>query len=511
MKCKLVLAFVLSFLAATAVWAGGLEAAREYRLAHSADILQRFAELLAIPNVASDSTGIRKNADYLLAQFRQRGVATKLLTVEGAPPIVFGEWRAPGAKRALGVYVHYDGEPTDPADWITPGPWKPVLYSARHDQGGRELPFPRPGDTVDPEWRIYGRSAGDDKAPLIALLTVLDAFRQANIAPGWNVKFFFDGEEENSSPHLEQYLRTYRDQLDDIDLWLFCDGPVHQSRRPQVLFGVRGVTGLEVTVYGANRPLHSGHYGNWAPVPGIALAHLLASMKDESGQVRIEGFYDTVTPLGDEERAALARLPGYDEQLRRELGLAATEMENAALSERILQPALTVRGISSGNTGELTRNIIPATATAALGIRLVAGNDPDHMAGLVEAHIRKQGFYIVRDEPDLDTRLTYAKIAKVTRLPGYRAARTPMNHPLAREVIAAVNRAVEEPALEVPTLGGTLPLYLFTDLLQKPVLILPIANHDNNQHAENENLRLANLWYGIDVFAAVLAGAEDAE
>jgi acetylornithine deacetylase/succinyl-diaminopimelate desuccinylase-like protein len=506
MRIRLALAFVSL---AAPLCGGALEAARAYRAAHAAEIVARYAELLAIPNVASDAAGIRKNADYLLERFRERGVSTRLLTIEGAPPIVFGEWRAAGARRTLGVYVHYDGEPTDPADWITTGPWQPALYSARHDQGGRPLAFPEPGEAVDPEWRIYARSAGDDKAPLMALLAVLDVFRQEGIEPGWNIKFFFDGEEENSSPHLEEYLRVYRDQVEDIDLWLFCDGPVHQSRRPQVLFGARGVTGLEVTVYGANRPLHSGHYGNWAPVPGVSLAHLLASMKDESGKVLIEGFYDTVTPIGAEERAALARLPSYDEQLRRELGLAATEMENAPLSERILLPALTIRGITSGNTGELARNIIPATATAALGIRLVAGNDPEHMTGLVEAHIRKQGFHMVREDPDSDTRLTYAKIAKVVRLPGYRAARTPMNNPLARRVIAAVNRVVEEPALEVPTLGGTLPLYLFTDVLRKPVLILPIANHDNNQHAENENLRLANLWYGIDVFASVLESAED--
>jgi acetylornithine deacetylase/succinyl-diaminopimelate desuccinylase-like protein len=493
------------------LWGGAVEAVREYRSAHGPEILRQFAELLAIPNVASDAAGIRRNADYLVEQFRARGVAMKLLTLPGAPPIALGEMRSEGARRTLGVYVHYDGEPTDPADWITAGPWNPELYSGRHDQGGKPIAFPKPGEPVDPEWRIYARSAGDDKAPLMALLAVLDVFRQQKIRPSWNVKFFFDGEEEAGSPHLEEYLRTYRDDVDDIDLWLFCDGPLHQSRRAQVLFGVRGITGLEVTVYGANRPLHSGHYGNWAPVPGLSLAHLLATMKDESGRVLVEGFYDTTAPLGDEERAALARLPNYDEELRRELGLAATEVGNASLNERILLPALTFHGISSGNTGELTRNIIPATATAALGIRLVAGNDPEHMVGLVEEHIRRQGFHIVREDPDLDTRLSYAKIAKVVRDRGYPAARTPMNNPLARPVIAAVNRVLDQPALEVPTLGGTLPLYLFTDVLQKPVLILPIANHDNNQHAENENLRVANLWYGIDVFASVLAGVDGAE
>ena len=505
MKWKLSVALVVF---AVAACADAVDAARVYRTAHAAEIIGQFVEMLAMPNVHSDLPGLRKNADYLLEQFRERGVSMKLLTLEGAAPIVFGEVRGAGAQRTLGVYVHYDGQPTDPADWTTPGPWTPTLYAARHDEGGKPIAFPKPGEAVNPEWRLYARSAGDDKAPLISLLTVLDVFREQGIQPGWNVKFFFDGEEENGSPHLQQYLTTYRKDVDDIDLWLFCDGPMHASRRAQVLFGARGIVGLEITVYGANRPLHSGHYGNWAPVPGDRLSRLLASMKDDSGRVLIEGFYDTVAPLGDEERAALSKLPNYDAALRRQLGVVQTEMDNASLSEQLLSPSLTIRGISSGNTGELARNVIPATATATLDVRLVAGNDPEHMMGLVEEHIRKQGYFIVREDPDLDTRLTHAKIARVDRLRGSRAARTPMNNPFAREVIAAVNRVVEEPALEVPGMGGTLPLYPFTDLLQKPVLILPIANHDNNQHAENENLRLANLWYGIDVFASVLAAAE---
>lgn len=140
---------------------------------------------------------------------------------------------------------------------------------------------------MDPEWRLYGRSTGDDKGPLIALLTVLDAFEEKGIEPTSNLKFFFDGEEEQSSPHLREFLEKYSEKVADVDLWLFRDGPQHQSRRPQILFGARGVTGLEVTLYGANRPLHSGHYGNWAPVPGAMLASLVASMKDENGRVLI--------------------------------------------------------------------------------------------------------------------------------------------------------------------------------------------------------------------------------
>ncbi len=497
---------ILLLLPLVSVWCWAqtpVETARSYRQAHEVEILRDFVELLRIPNVATDIENIQRNAEYVVAEFARRGVTTELLTVEGAPPVVYGERLVEGATRTLGIYVHYDGQPADASQWLQ-GPWEPTLYTARHDEGGEAIAFPAAGERVDPEWRLYGRSAGDDKGPLIALLTVLDAFEEKGIEPTSNLKFFFDGEEERSSPHLREFLEKYSEKVADVDLWLFCDGPQHQSRRPQILFGARGVTGLEVTLYGANRPLHSGHYGNWAPVPGAMLASLVASMKEENGRVLIEEFYSTVDPIGDEERAALAKLPDFDDELRTELGLAATEGSGALLAERLLLPSLTVRGLSSGNTGALSRNIIPPTATATLGVRLVKGNDPDAMLDLVERHIRQRGFHVVREDPDAATRARFAKIAKVTRKGGYPAARTPMSLPLAKEVAAAVTAAAGEEVLLVPTMGGSLPLYLFTDLLEQPVLILPMANHDNNQHAANENLRLGNLWSGIDAFAAVM-------
>jgi acetylornithine deacetylase/succinyl-diaminopimelate desuccinylase-like protein len=333
---------------------------------------------------------------------------------------------------------------------------------------------------------------------------VLEALRSEGIRPTSSIKFFFEGEEEAGSTHLGAYLDAYEDRLADIDVWLFCDGPVHQSGRPLLSFGVRGVTGLEVTVYGPARSLHSGHYGNWAPVPGQMLAELLASMKDEEGTVLIDGFYDTVEPIGDAEREALENLPPYDEELRRELGLARTEGEGQSLAERLLLPSLTVRGLSSGNVGALTRNVIPSTATAALGVRLVKGNDPEAMLDLVEAHIREQGYHIVREDPDLDTRLAHPKIARVTRESGYPAARSSMDLPIVQEVIAAARRASDGDLVLAPAMGGSLPLYLFTEGLGKPIIIVPIANHDNNQHAPDENLRIGNLWYGMDLYAELL-------
>jgi len=483
----------------------GVDSARSYRDQNGPRILRDFAALLALPNVATDPEGIRLNAVAIRDALSSSGVEARLLELPGANPIVFGEWRIPGATRTLGLYAHYDGQPADPENW-THAPWEPVLYSGSMESGGRPIPFPADGQPVDPEWRIYARSAGDDKAPIGAMLPVLQAFRAAGTEPTSNLVFFFEGEEEAGSTNLERYLERYADLIQDIDVWLLFDGPVHQSGRPMLSFGVRGVTGMEVTVYGPVRGLHSGHYGNWAPVPGQMLANLLASMKDDDGRVLVEGFYDTVEPLGEVELEALRNMPNYDEELRAELGLARTEGEGQSLAERLLLPSLTIRGLSSGNTGALTRNVIPATATASLGIRLVKGNDPGHMRGLVEAHIEAQGYHIVREDPDMETRLRFEKIAKVTGSGGYPAARSPMDLPILQDIVAAARRAAgNQDVVLSPGSGGSLPLYLFTDVLKKPIVMVPIANHDDLQHAPDENLRLWNLWYGIDLYAQLFA------
>ncbi len=505
------MASLLTVLILPAWWAwsgdGALEAAKGYRERNGARILQEFAHFLSIPNVAQDLPNMHRNAVFIQAAFKKRGVEMELLELPDVPPLVYGELKAEGATRTLLVYVHYDGQPVDPTRW-THDPWSATLYSAAMKDGGKPRPFPRPGEVIDPEWRIYARAAGDDKAPIPAILAALDALQEAGIPRTSNLKFLFEGEEEAGSIHLKKYLELHRDKLAG-DFWLFCDGPMHQSRRPQVIFGCRGVTGMELRVFGANRSLHSGHYGNWSPVPGMALAHLLASMKEEDGKVVIEGFYDTVTPIGALERAALAELPEVDDQLRKELGLAWTEADNAPLAQRILLPSLTVSGLESGNVGAKGRNVIPAHATARLGIRMVKGNEPEHMLDLVEAHIKKQGYHIVYEEPDQKTRLRHRKLVWVSRFQnGYPAARTSMDQPIAQQVIAAVERASGETVVRLPTVGGSLPLFLFTDLLQQPAIVLPIANHDDKQHAPDENLRIANLWMGIDIYAAVFAMPE---
>lgn len=476
--------------------------ARAYREAHGHEILSFFGELLRIPNTAFDLPNIRRNADFLKSTFEKRGIEMELLTLPDAPPIVFGELKVPGATRTLMIYVHYDGQPVAIDQWESGTPWSGELYTAAREKGGEKRPFPGPGEQIDPEWRIYGRSASDDKAPFPAILAVLDALREKGIQPTSNLKFFFEGEEEASSPHIAEYYDQYKDKL-AADAWIVFDGPVHQSGRPLIVYGVRGVAALDITIYGAVRSLHSGHYGNFAPVPGQMMAHLLASMKDERGKVLIEGFFDSTAPITEADRAAIAAMPAYDGQIRDELGISWSESDNALLAERLLYPSLTIQGMTSGNTGKLARNVIPSTASANIGMRLAKGNDPDKMMDLVEEHIRKQGYHIVRREPDMDTRLAHDKIALVHRRDGYPASRTPIDIPISQNIISAIKRIDDRGPVLLPTYGASLPVFHFTQNSKVPLLIIPIANFDNNQHAPDENLRIGNLWYGIDLYASL--------
>lgn len=226
-------------------------------------------------------------------------------------------------------------------------------------------------------------------------------------------------------------------------------------------------------------------------------------MKDEQGRVVVEGYYDSTTPPGPAERAALASLPDFEAAMRDELGIPARRDGEDSYFEALMRPSLNVRGLGSGNVGAESRNIVPSLARASLDLRLVRGNDPESMLDLVERHIEAQGFTIVRQDPDAETLRSHRAVVKIERRGGYPAASTPMDLPIIQRVVAGAKRAGGETLLLVPTLGGSLPLYLFTEGLGKPIVIVPIANHDDNQHAPDENLRLANLWYGIELFAAL--------
>jgi len=471
---------------------------RAYRVAHQKQIIAELVKLLSVPNRAADSQDIERNADAIKSMLARRGISVQLLRVPGAPPLVLGEMRTQGAKATIGVYAHYDGQPVDSAQWKNP-PFQPVI----RDQNGKEVDWSA-AVHIDPEWRIYARSASDDKAPITATMAALDALHAASVPPVVNLKFMFEGEEEAGSIHLPEILQQHPDAL-DADIWLLCDGPVHQSRRMQVFFGARGTTDLEVTTYGPARGLHSGHYGNWAPNPIVLLAHLIDSMRDTDGKILISRFYEDVRPLTATEKQALAKTPAADEQLKRELAVSTPEGDGVPLAEQILKPALNLRGIQAGHVGEQAANVISTEAQASIDFRLVPNQTPEQVRQRVEEHVSRQGFFIVRENPDLATRLAHPHVAKLQWGSGYPPYRASMDNAAAQAVVRAIETATRKPLIQVVSLGGSVPMYLFEGKNHTPVIGVPIANHDNNQHAADENLRLQNLWDAIEVYSAIFA------
>ena len=483
--------------------AAAVAAVREYRASHQHAIVQEFREFLAIPNVATDAPNIARNQERLSRMLEARGIHPQLLPLEGRGPLVFAEVNSPGAKHTVIFYAHYDGQPVDPGVWIGNQPFVPQLFNGALAAGAKQIPFPEPPVKYDDNWRIYARSASDDKAAIVALLTALDALHAAHIPLAVNMKLLFDSEEEAGSPHLDAAVRGHREFFRG-DLLLVCDGPEDQSGRPQVVFGNRGVVDAEITVYGPARPLHSGHYGNWVPNPAMRLAQLLASMKDADGRVLIAGFYDDVAPLGTLERQAIAEAPKNEPGLERELAVAQPDGGGKRLVELIGEPSLNIRGLRSAYVGEQSQNVIPERAIASLDMRLVKNIEPEAQVQRLIAHIEKQGYTVFRREPTLEERGKFPRVARVDSGGGYPATRTPMDLPVAAAVVEAVAAATGEKPVRLPTLGGSVPMYSF-ERLGLPLIGVPIANYDNSQHAANENIRIGHLWRGIDTFGGILA------
>ena len=477
------------------------QAARTWRTQHERAIVDEFITLLSIPNIASDRENIQRNAAAIVAMMERRGVAARLVSVPGGNPVVFGEIRTPGATRTIGFYAHYDGQPLDPKEWTSP-PFEPTLRDKRIDEGGRAIARPPAGERFDPEWRLYARGAADDKAPIVALMTAIDGIRAAGLAFKSNIKFAFEGEEEAGSPNLEATLAANK-TLFAADLWLMCDGPVYQTREQSVVFGARGVTRLDITVYGPRVELHSGHYGNWAPNPAMSLARLLASMKDDAGRVLIDHFYDDVEPLGAIEKRALADAPAIDASLMEQLWLGSTDGRPQTINELITTPSLNIRGMASSRVGAQASNVIPSSAEVTIDVRMVKGMNARKTAQQVVDHIRRQGFFVVEREPTADERRSHAKVAKVVVGSLGTGSRTPMDLPISEEIVRVVESARGR-TVKLPTMGGGLPLQEVERPLGTRTIVIPIGNHDNNQHSFDENLRIQNLWDGIELMAALL-------
>ncbi len=461
-------------------------------------MLQDFRQFLSLPNVSTVQSDMERNADWISTYVARHGFESRVVTA-GRSPYVLAERRVPGAAQTLLIYAHFDGQPVEPANWSTP-PFEPTLKNGDTVLDWQDL---REG-ALEESWRIYARSAGDDKAPLIALMHAIEALDAAGVPLSVNIKLILDGEEEFGSPTVQKILAAHGAEL-QADLLLFCDGPMHQSGRRQLVFGVRGALGVHLTAYGPARPLHSGHYGNWAPHPTDTLIRLLVSLKDSDGNILVPGYLDEVVPVSDRERAAIAAMPPVDSELQDALSLGRLEGGGQRLEETIMRPAINIVGIQAGGVNSQARNIIVPMATASLDLRLVKSQTIPKLRETLERHIKNQGFFITHEEPTAEQRRKNPRLLRVEWDSGYPAYRSSIDGEAARRVAAILAGYDGQAPLLTPTMGGSLPIYLFDAALEMPIVLLPIANHDNNQHGRDENMRVGNLFAAVGLYAALLA------
>jgi acetylornithine deacetylase/succinyl-diaminopimelate desuccinylase-like protein len=346
---------------------------------------------------------------------------------------------------------------------------------------------------------LYARGSADDKGPLWSHLHALACMDALGISPSVNVKLILDGEEEIDSPSFGPFAEAHRDLL-AADVVIITDGPQHARGRPTISGGARGMVKLELEIEAARRDVHSGNFA--VPNPAWKLSGLLASMATPDGVPLIEGFEEDVVGPTPAERRMMAEVPLDLPALEKDLGV---RLEADYLDRIMFHPTLTIRGLHSGFVGAEANTIIPHKATVALDIRMVKNQRWAKVYGRLVEHLRAQGFTVLEsaDEPLPDELRGHA--VRIVEKSGYDAAKTPLDLPISREIITAVERAHGgQRALLLPTLGGTVPMWAFTDILGLPTLLVPYANQNNRQHSPNEHLDLGHLFQGVRTTARLL-------
>jgi acetylornithine deacetylase/succinyl-diaminopimelate desuccinylase-like protein len=459
----------------------------EWVAAHREECVREWANWIRQPSVSSDGTGFPAATAYGAELVRRCGLTPEIVQT-GGWPLILGtppDGQAPPDTHSphVLIYGHYDVQPPGPlADWDSP-PFEPTIRDGR----------------------MYGRGTGDNKGQHLAQLLGLRALKEITGSLPCRVTVLLDGEEEIGSPHLAEALKNRfptsnasnagntsnagnaGNAGDMPDLAVWSDGPVHESGRPTVVLGVRGIVIFQLTARGAKAPLHSGNWGGIAPNPAWRLVQLLASMRSPDGTVLIEGAHDTVTPLSPAERAALDTLPVDVTAILKELEVAELEPPaGIGYYQKLSAPTFSINSLTCEDAGE-HRTIIPNVAVAKCDMRLVGGQ---RSADVIDA-IRR---HVARHDPAIE----------VTFGGSMEPQRTPVDSPYTEAVLRGARAGLGEEPLLTPALGGSLPIAEFGETLGVPCYGLPLANADERNHAPNENMEVDRFLRGISGAAGVL-------
>ena len=428
---------------------------------------------LAIPSISAlpaHREDVRRCAEWTADEMRRIGLENVRLIETAGHPVVYGDWlHAPDAPTIL-FYGHYDVQPVDPVDlWESP-----------------------PFEATVREGEIYARGAADDKGQVFMHFKAIEAhLKQAGSLPV-NLKLIVEGEEEVGSPHLDAFIAGNTAMLSS-DVAVISDSAMFDRGVPSICYALRGLAYFQIDVTGTTSDLHSGVFGGAVANPAMVLAQILSQMKDKSGRVKIPGFYDDVRDVTSEERDAWKQLPFNERQYRKDLGAPKLFGETGySVLERVwARPTFEVNGLLSGFTGEGAKTVIPAKAMAKVSMRLVPDQDPDRMADLFEAHLRKVA------PKTVDVQLT--------RMHGGRPWITNPDHPF----VQAAGRAIEQGFGKAPVFcreGGSIPVVsTFQRELDIPAVLFGVGLPDENAHAPNERLDLGNFHNGIIASAILYA------
>jgi len=474
---------------------------KTYQLAKES--LTQLKELLAIPNDANFPEDIEKNVVWVDSVLHDMGFRTKRLETETVPLLLADYVFTNPNNPTVLFYFHIDGQPVDPEFWFQDDPYQAALKKEVEGEGWIDIDWTNlQGDVIDPDWRIFARSASDDKSPFVMFLTALKEQRERGEYPEFNLKVILDFEEEKGSPRLAGAVENYKKDLQS-DMLLIFDGPKHISNQPTITYGARGITTVTVKVFGPTFPLHSGHYGNYAPNPALRLSQLLSSMKDDEGRVTIPGFYEGIS-FDEKTKKILANVPDNENEFRVKLGIGNTDKVGNNYQESIQYPSLNIRGMGAGWIGSEARTIVPATATAEIDIRLVVESPPKRQIDLVKNHIIDQGYLVLDRKPTSKERFDNPKICQFINNRAYSAFRTELDSKLGIWAYETIKSEFGVEPIRVRTLGGSVPISPFIKSLSVPAIIIPLVNSDNNQHSPNENLRVGNYFDGVKTFYAFL-------
>ncbi|WP_238858025.1 M20/M25/M40 family metallo-hydrolase [Poritiphilus flavus] len=496
---KLTLLLTLIFAAGTCMAQSGTDRdkqAEEYSQ-RSFPVLK---EILSIPNDAFYPEAIEKNIQWCEVAFQKQEFQTTHISTKTAP-LLLAERKHPRAGKTVLVYLQIDGQPVDSTRWFQQSPYIPVLKRPSGNGKWEELPWERIAEYED-DWRVFARSASDAKGPVAMFLSALEAIRDEDHSPNFNLKVIMDFEEELGSPNLPEAVEQNKELL-SADMLVIFDGPRHISNKPTLTFGARGIATATLTTYGPVVSQHSGHFGNYAPNPALRLAKILASMKDDEGRVTLEGFYDGIS-ISPETEAVLRAVPDDENGIKERLQIVNSDKVGSYYQEAIQYPSLNIRGMQSGWIDEKVRTIVPAWARAEIDVRLVLESDPERLLKLIGDHIRSMGYYVIDREPSREERLSHEKIATYTTEISYQSFRTDFDSDVGLWLQRALFKTFGEKPVMIRMSGGSIPISPFVNTLGIPAVTVPTVNRDNNQHSPNENLRLGNYREGIQTMIAIL-------